>query len=531
MDGNNLLHVIEIVPATEFIPVDEWIPNEEDLIFQHGKNCMSCPAIANFFEGISANDNICTFILSAKRCYNSATKVKDGGQVSIGFRDHCTQYLNYFEKYYDREKFLVSTYAQIKYAIDYIAVYNEDNFVYDLCRFIIDHRYQPMLHLNINRFVRDNYMMHLNYNNTKNPCLEYTDKHAMLLMEISFLQNCIIPLIMHWCWDRKYTVTQIKDILMRCFDLIFINIKSNYNVDMAAKLYETITTNVSKNVTNNKPLWDMQNIRSRDPITHSMATEENIICQIIPKYTFSKNIICFNYDAIMREIKYKVIEAPYEYDLTKVSSSIRDEDNNSEADKFEAHISKVDESMVIQANVNLRTTMDKIRALYGPFDENEIMFYIDQLTRDNKPIKNSFQFNLISYLFFKDFKDIKTAKLLNYYDYVTLMIAAKKYLLSEGQRLLPFIIGGKVDRLVSRKTVNKKILQRMEISELFPKVIAKYNNKKIHEENIFKIISQILSSSFSNIDFKDSKLNGIPIKTQNAPELVVEEVLQFILLI
>ena len=82
-----------------------------------------------------------------------------------------------------------------------------------------------------------------------------------------------------------------------------------------------------------------------------------------------------------------------------------DEDNNSEADKFEAHISKVDESMVIQTNVNLQDTMNKIRHIYGPFDEAEIMFYIDQLTKEGRPIKNSFQFNLVSYLFLKDFKD------------------------------------------------------------------------------------------------------------------------------
>lgn len=528
----NKIQIAEIVQPKVFIPVDDWQPeSEDDKVFQHGKNCLSCPSISNFFAGSTPEDDICTFILSAKRCYNSATKLKDNGQVSIGFRDHCTQYLNYFEKFYDTNRYLVAAYAQIKFAIDYISQYNEENFVNDLCRYIIDHKCQPVFHLQVKQFVTDNYNIHLNYNNSKNPCLEYTDEHAELLMEISFIQNCIIPLIMHWCWDRRYSNTQIKYILMRCFDLILIDIKNNYNVDIAAKLYETITTNVSKNVSNNKVLWDMQNIRSRDPITHSMATEENIICQIIPKYTFSKNIICFNYDAIMREMKYKVIEAPYEFDLTKVSSSIRDEDNNSEADKFESHIAKIDESMVLQSNVNLKHTMEKIRIIYGPFDDAEIAFYMDQLTRDGKPIKNPFQFNLVSYLFLKDFKDIKAVKLLNYYDYVTLMIAAKRYLLSEGQRLLPFIIGGKIDRLISRKTVNKKILQRMEISELFPKVIEKYNNNKIQEEIIFKIISQILSSSFTNIDYYDMSLNGIPIKTQSSPELIVEEVLQFILLI
>ena len=528
----NKIQIAEVIQPKTFIPVDDWQPEvEEDKIFQHGKNCFTCPSISYFFEGSKPDDDICTFVLSAKRCYNSATKVKDGGQVSIGFRDHCAQYLNYFEKYYDTQHYLVSAYAQIKFAIDYIAQYTEENFINDLCRYIIDHKCQPLFHLQVKQFVDDNYNIHLNYNNSKNPCLEYTDEHASLLMEISFIQNCIIPLLMHWCWDRKLTNIQIKNILMRAFDLVLIDIKNTYNVDIAAKLYETITTNVSKNVSNNHKLWDMQYIRSRDPITHSMATEENIICQIIPKYTFNKNIICFNYDAIMREMKYKVIEAPYEYDLTKVSSSIRDEDNNSEADKFESHIAKIDESMFIQSNVNLRDIMNKIRIIYGPFEEAEIAFYMDQLTKDGRNIKNPFQFNLVSYLFLKDFKDIKAVKLLNYYDYVTLMIAAKRYLLSEGQRILPFIIGGRIDRLISRKTVNKKILQRMEISELFPKVIAKYNNTKIQEEIIFKIISQILSSSFSNIDFYDMKLNGIPIRTQVSAETIVEEVLQFILLI
>ena len=206
-------------------------------------------------------------------------------------------------------------------------------------------------------------------------------------------------------------------------------------------------------------------------------------------------------------------------------------DNNSEADKFEAHIAKIDESIVIQSNVNVEYVMNKIRKIYGPFDEGEIMFYMQELSKGGKSIKNLFQFTLISYLFSKDFKDVKAVKLLNLYDYVTLMIAAKRYLLSEGQSLLPFIIGGRVERLVSRKTVNKKILQRMEISENFPKVIAKYNNKKIQEEIIFKTISQILSSTFTNIDYYNPELNGEPIRCTTVPEKLSEEVLQYILLI
>ena len=172
---DNKLQIVEIIPEQKFIPVDEWQPaDESEMIFQHGKNCMICPSISNFFSGVTPDDNICTFILSAKRCYNSATKIKEGGQISIGFRDHCTQYLNYFEKYYDIEKYLVSVYAQIKYAIDYIAQYNEENFVNDLCRYIIFYRCRPSFRMAVRRFVTDNYSIHLNYNNSKNRVYRYS---------------------------------------------------------------------------------------------------------------------------------------------------------------------------------------------------------------------------------------------------------------------------------------------------------------------------------------------------------------------
>lgn len=521
------MEVIECVEPKQFIPVDNWVPAEEDKIFTNAKNVIEVNEISSIFN-MPEHSAISFFIMSAKKCYNSSTKV-DGEKVTIGYRDHCTNYLNYFEKFYDTDKQIVGIYAQIKYLIDYQEGYNEENFINDLYRYFISYAGNHVLHFDITRFIRDNYSEHLTYTNNKNPCLKYTDFHAMILMEISFIQNILIPLIMHFVHENKYNNDEIKRILMRCFDLIFVEMNNRYNVDMAAKLYETILSNVNRNINNNKILWDMQQIRARNSTTHSMATEENIIMQALPKYCFSKNIICFNYDVIQLDIRFKVIEAPYEYSLIAVSSSNYDEDNNSEADKFEAHLSKIDEAMVIQTTVNCEQTIKRIENLYGPFSEDEINFYMDELSKDGKNIKNQFQFNLISYLFLKEFKDIQAVKLVTYRDYVILLLAAKRYLISSGQTLLPYIIGGRVEKLVSRNTVNKKILQKMEYSENFPKIAAKYQNKKIQEGVIFKIISQILASDFRNIDYWHSDLNGIKIVC--IPEKISEEVLQYILLI
>lgn len=515
------------------VPIDDWMPqNEEEEVFSIVGNAIRCDECALLY-GNEPNSLMAFFMMSAKRGYNSKTQMKNG-KIVVGFRNHCTQYLNYFEKFYDTEHELVGIYGQIKYCIDYLLdSYTEESFINDLRRFIIsyDESANPKLHKNIKQLVKDNYMIHLSYSNTKNPCLEYTDDHAEILMEISFIQNCIIPLIMHFVFVKNYDNVEIKRLLLTCYDYIMQEIKRVYNVDIIAKLYETTMTNVQKSVNSNKILWDMQDIRGRNPTSHSMNTIEDLIIQVFPKYTFNKNIVCFNYDAIGREVKYKVVDAPYEYQMASVSSSERDEDNNSEADKFEAHIAKIDESMVIQSNVNCRETMSAIKAEYGPFDEGEIVFYMHELSKDNKPVKNPFQFNLVMYPFFKEFKDIQAARMISNMDYVVCMLAIKKMLLSNGQSLLPFIIGGKVDRLVSRKTVNKKLMQRMMISENYPKVVAKYNNRKIQEDSVFKLISQIMSSKFSNIDYRNRQYNGVSISTYYCAEKLCEEVLQYILLI
>lgn len=187
------------------------------------------------------------------------------------------------------------------------------------------------------------------------------------------------------------------------------------------------------------------------------------------------------------------------------------------------------ELMLIQTNVNCETTMRNIIQEFGPFSEEEIEFYRRELTAEGRPLKNEFQCNLISYLFLRNFFDTQAVKLINNRDYIILMIAAKRKLRNEGLGSLPYIIGGRVNRFITRKTVNKKILQRMMLSDNYPKVVDKYRNEKIQEQILFKNIAQILASEFKNIDFYNPDLNGITVPC--TPEIICEEMLVFTLLI
>ena len=108
------------------------------------------------------------------------------------------------------------------------------------------------------------------------------------------------------------------------------------------------------------------------------------------------------------------------------------------------------------------------------------------------------------------------------------MIAAKRILETNNMILLPYIISSKVNRLVTRKNMNKKELVKLESSPFYEFVKSKYKNEKI-EKQILSIIAVILSSEFQIIDYYNDDLNGK--KIDIIPEYICEEVLMYISLI
>lgn len=516
-------------------PIDQWVPKAEDRIFDHIRGAIIVP-VHKFFnmpDDCKANNMFDYFYVTAKRCYNSDTKIKDG-QISIGFRDHCTNYINYFEKFYDTDHHLVALYAKIKFLIDTQTKdrkYTYGAFKHDLWKYFINPNgsYEAqILNYHLDRMNMEQYNLELNYTNNKSPVLEYSDYHARIMLKLSVMQNMIIPLLTHFIEKNKMDQQNIKDILLDCFDLLFENIIRCYHVDLGAKFYETTSSNVIKNITNNMILWEMQTIRARNSTTHSMETVDNIIMQIIPKYTFSKNIIHFNYNAINRDIKFRVTEVPYEYGFVMLSSSIRDDDNNSECDKFEAHAAKLNEAIMIQTKVNCSSTMERIEIKYGPFDEQEILFYYHELCKDGQFVVNSLQSALIFFIFAKEFGEMQPTRIVNIRQYIILIIAAKRKLQSERMNKLPYMVGGRVNRVVSKKNINKRELEKIESSVYYQFIKTKYKEEKIIKD-ILTLIAQVLSSEFQYIEYHmpDRIHNGETISI--LPDVVSEEIIRLVL--
>lgn len=490
--------------------VDQWKPNVEDIIFTNSKNLIIAP-IANFYHLEQENSKINFFMVNPKKSYNSED-----------LRDHNCLYLNYFEKYFDTEKEYFTNLAHLKFFVDCYPEYSKDNLIYDINRYML----QTSIFQKVGNMVNYNYNLALSYKSANNPQLQYTDDHAKALMHMSILMNLCIPIITHFAYMRRES--NIDEFLLDIYDYI-LYAPPFASVNIPAKLYETSISNISKNEKNNAVIWAKQDIRGKDVVTHSMGAVRNIILNIIPKYTFNQNMVSLNYTSIQKSNKYQVTDIAYEYSYIPLSSSKRDgEDNASEMDKYESNLIKINEALYLQSKFNCEATMRRIVQEWGPFNEDEINFYMKELRNDQGEIINGFQKQLIFNLFYKYFGDTESIKAINVRDYVILMLAAKKMLKNNMMGYFPYIISSKVQKIVSRKTLNKKEFTRMQQSQYYQLIVDKYKNEKIIKQ-ILGTVATIITSTFHIIDYDDPELHGQPIVVES--DMIIEEALLYILLI
>ena len=495
-----------------FVKVDDWEPScPEEVIV----NCIP----GYFVAPISILNNITVrpedrfdyFVLPKKKCYGSVT-----------MRQHLYQYINYFCNFYDHDKEYLSVLFNLKIRIErYTAQqYPAEVFFRDLDRYIV----KSSLADKVRQMVEDNYDQELSYTNMKSPSLRYTNEHAKLLYTMSILMDLCIPLLTTYMY--MHNVSSVDEFLILMYDSI---LHIDPKIDIYEKLYNTVYTNVSYNRKNNQILWDKQDIRSIDVTTHSTDSVQNIILNIMPKYTFNKNIISFNFASIRQTTTFKITDISYEYSYISISSAKRDNDSISDFDKFEANLIRMNEGLYLQNKINCFHTMKTIEAQFGPFDPKEIELYEKMVLLDDNGnlVINKFQKQLVFSMFYKYFRDTQSIHAISKVEYIKLMIAAKKILKSKNMLVLPYIISGRIDKLVQRKTVNKKEKVNVMASLTYPKLLDKYKDESIIND-ILSILATIISSEFSIVDL-DPTINGVRLDI-SATNIIIEEIEAYILM-
>ena len=231
-----LINPVMSLDSDEFQFADSWVPKPEDIMFRTVKGYI-ITNVSEFFKLRKPDNNLDAFCISTKRSYNNPA-----------MREHTVKYLNYFEKFYDTDHLLYSTYCRIKYYIDCEPSYSKELFFYDIMKYIIR---GPMEYMTA-KMVTDNYTLNLTYKSRTSPSLQYSNRHAMLLMKISVQINQIIPLLCHFMYKKK--IQNTTDFLFEIYDKVI----DHPDIDIYSKLYETAYSNVMRSVKTNGPIWNKQ---------------------------------------------------------------------------------------------------------------------------------------------------------------------------------------------------------------------------------------------------------------------------------
>ena len=508
-------YTLSISDANAIPPVDRWVPNPEDIIFRglRGKQIMAPLAkiLTNDDEDMLMFDS---FILSVKKCYSSEEKV-----------DHFTQYLNYFEKYYDPDHELLAIYARMKFMIDTddAGLYTKQQFMADIKRDILFSTFARK----VKAMNEDNFIIHIKRNKKDGNVLQYSNRHLSALMEIGLFQIILIPLLTHYAYMKK--IQNIDAYLMEFYEILIIDMHPD--IDILTKLSETANSRIIQDMSKNSGSWDKQYIRSKNKFTYNIEIVWAIISQIIPKAIYEMNILNLIYVSIKGNITNKIIRAKYEYSFNQLSSDRNegdDDDDNSEFDKFESHLSKKNEALLMHNQVNFHSTMKQIEERFGPFSKEEIEYYKVELSKVRKSPIVPHQKILVCYLFYKWFGDPSALGSIDLTSYIKLIIAAKRILAANNLHTMEAILSGKFVKVIKRVNMNKKELQKITSSSTYEAVAAIYHNEKI-TNLLIAMLATIVSSKFQIIDFENKENTGLPFVPQQ--ELLNEEFLIYASLI
>lgn len=210
------------------------------------------------------------------------------------------------------------------------------------------------------------------------------------------------------------------------------------------------------------------------------------------------------------------LKESYSKNLTEVTNSKSDE-GLSAVDKIAMNATKLDEGVVVMADLNVDMTTKR---LFKQFDiavtEEELAYYY------NNFIPSKLQMELVQAYLAKYFKSYRDLTLLSIDDYTRLLLIIKKKLLMElgyeeekkGElyyAVLPYLLTGNLSDKVSTRIIrNTKFVEKIEASSKYQKLInGEYKYlEEIKPGYIMSILSQAINTRYTYCVYEYPEMLG-----------------------
>jgi hypothetical protein len=186
---------------------------------------------------------------------------------------------------------------------------------------------------------------------------------------------------------------------------------------------------------------------------------------------------------------------------------------------------KIDESLIILSDINIRQTIKKIKKRFNmKITKEEIQYY-----RKHHKI-NKFQVQLVFYFYAKYFGGYGDLNLLKAKQYITLLILLKRKLQVQGDVFLSQILTGNIEGKLNTRTIqNTKFLMKIENSAVYQSLIQdKFSTlDELNKSNlIITLLSTLLNTTFTFVDSDHPDKLGE--KIEIVPDKLSDEFLNFL---
>lgn len=499
--------------------VDEWIPKAEDSVVKYDGKLVIVP-----FDTIFNNTSI--------GILNTFNILKDSYATRLNIVTH---YINYFIKYYDDDNELLLAYLKLKAMAD-----NKDRHVSlpIFIQFVYNVILSESMQNKIIDLVEDNYYINIASDDGKkyNESLEFTVEHAKVLMQISTAMKLMIPVMFHYINKIKYDKEKertknrkkthhfsYKPYIYRFYAGLF-DLFGGDDIDIYNKLWISTWSKINVHHQANKTIWEQKAIYGTTTVTHmDELLRDKIICETMFKYAFDRNIISFNHVILKNQLGFFVCE---KYATNRIElSSKKDISGLSGVDKLEMNGMKLDESIVILSDVNIKHTIKSIeRQLRYKVSKDELEYYIRHVT------VTKFQVQLCHYFYARLFGGYRDLSLLNRKSYFKLLILLKKRLRLQGMVYLPDILTANIDGRLNARTIrNDKFLSKIETSDIYTNIMAnKYSTLSNIDKGdvIISTLSTLINTKFTIVDYDNQDKLGEYIEINQ--DMVSDEFLSYL---
>ena len=471
------------------IPVDEWKPESDENIYVgfSGKNCIV------LFDKLFKTEKA-----SARNVFDVSRKEAYYNQLNV-----ITQYINYFEEFYDKDKELLIGYARMKLILDSENVdeLKRSSFLKQMHKYIFSKR----ICKKIVQMSKDNYRVNLEPDQAKKkarkvypPALQFNETHAEILMRISIAIKFAIPVVLHYIRIFR-DKDEARNNMYRYFIDFFTNPIFTEGVNILGKLRHTINSRVKSYSKPDKAIYDKHEV-----LGSSIATFEeellyrNIMTDTIFSYQFTGNIISYNSVVIRYQLIFHSKE-DLRQDLLRVSDD-KDADGLSGLDKMELYTTKIDQFQLLFSRVNIKKTIESMRKkLRTEITQDEIDYYIANYHFNNTSKE------LLFYFYAKHFGGFRDLNLVKREDYVILLIIMKRILEANGDIYMSSIVSANIQGKASSRVIrNSKFLDKIKESSIYKTLKAKKYPSLSNEKDcpIIVLLSRILNTTWTICDYE-----------------------------